>query len=124
MCTSFKRSSFPGRVPPLPPLKRFESIRRDHGFEPEWTRVNSMRARARALCVCVRGFKSGIVKLTLCEMDFMRIFWITVDIFWKPFEEMKSFMGWWRGDARWVMDEMEFGGIERFISNLWRIFED
>lgn len=35
-------------------------------------------------------------------MDFMRIFWITFDIFWKPFEEMKS-----------------FGEIERFI--LWRI---
>lgn len=75
-----------------------------------------MRARAR---VC--GFKSGIVKLTLCEMDFMRIFWITVDIFWKPFEEMKSFG---LREMRWVMDEMEFGGIERFIWNLWRIFED
>lgn len=74
--------------------------RRDHGFGMDVC-LNSMHARARAR-VCVCGFKSRIVKLTLCEMDFMRIFWITVDIFWKPFEEMKS-----------------FGGIERFI--LWRI---
>lgn len=55
-------------------------------------------------------------------MDFMRIFWIAVDIFWKPFEEMKSFL---LGEMHvMVMDEMEFGGIERFIRNLWRIFED
>lgn len=50
--------------------------------------INSMHA-----CMCVCGFKSGIVKLTLCEMDFMRIFWITVDIFWKDIRGDEKF---WR----------------------------
>lgn len=36
-CTSFKRSSFPGRVPPLPLLERFESI--EEITDSEWTCV-------------------------------------------------------------------------------------